>query len=110
MSLAKKFSYTPYSGFRVGAALLTVDGRVIKGACVDNASYGECRSRYPFERWDQGLNRGDFLRRVDLCRAYGACESGGECSQPFLLEFSHELKGPFQSEGIRSFIGLAVTS
>ena len=41
MSLAKEFSYTPYSKFRVGAALLTVDGQIIKGACVDNASYGK---------------------------------------------------------------------
>ena len=38
-SPAKQFSYSPYSGFRVGAALLTVDGQIIKGACIDNASY-----------------------------------------------------------------------
>ena len=49
---AKEFSYSPYSKFRVGAALLTVDGRVIKGACVDNASYGERRYHYSFKRWD----------------------------------------------------------
>ena len=41
MSLAKEFSYTRYSKFRGGAALLTVDGQIIKGACVDNASYGK---------------------------------------------------------------------
>ena len=28
---AKEFSYSPYSKFRAGAALLTTDGRVIKG-------------------------------------------------------------------------------
>ena len=39
--LAKKLSYTPYSKFPVGAALLTLDGRVIKGACIDNVTYGE---------------------------------------------------------------------
>ena len=38
---AKEFSYTPYSRFRVGAALLTLDGRVVKGACIDNVAYGE---------------------------------------------------------------------
>jgi cytidine deaminase len=41
MDIAKQFAYTPYSGFPVGAALLTPDGRAIKGACIDNAAYGE---------------------------------------------------------------------
>ena len=32
-------SYSPYSRFRVGAALLTVDGLVYTGANVENAAY-----------------------------------------------------------------------
>lgn len=36
---ARKFSYVPYSNFRVGAALLTADGRIVTGCNIENASY-----------------------------------------------------------------------
>ena len=37
--IAKKQSYSPYSGFSVGAALLCDDGTVIRGCNVENASF-----------------------------------------------------------------------
>ncbi|KZT01004.1 cytidine deaminase [Laetiporus sulphureus 93-53] len=37
---AKEYAYCKYSNFRVGAALLSADGTIIKGANVENASYG----------------------------------------------------------------------
>ena len=36
---AREMSYSPYSNFRVGAALLGVSGKVYTGCNVENASY-----------------------------------------------------------------------
>ena len=37
---AQKFSYSPYSNFKVGACVVTKDGKYIQGANIENASYG----------------------------------------------------------------------
>lgn len=47
---AQKNSYSPYSGFSVGAALLCKDGEVVTGANIENVSYGltNCAERTAF--------------------------------------------------------------
>ena len=45
-----KYSYTPYSGFNVAAALLTDEGRVYCGVNIENAAYTptNCAERTAF--------------------------------------------------------------
>lgn len=45
-----KFSYTPYSNFKVGAALLAKNGEIFTGCNIENASYTptNCAERTSF--------------------------------------------------------------
>ncbi|MDO4189279.1 MAG: cytidine deaminase [Lachnospiraceae bacterium] len=56
---ARKNAYTPYSKFKVGAALLTVDGDIIRGCNIENAAYGptNCAERTAFfKAISEGIN------------------------------------------------------
>lgn len=39
---ARKFAYTPYSHFQVGAALITKTGKIYTGCNIENAGYTPC--------------------------------------------------------------------
>ena len=47
---AKEHAYVPYSHFRVGAALLTADGKIYTGCNIENAAYTptNCAERTAF--------------------------------------------------------------
>ena len=81
---AAENSYSPYSHFKVGAALLTADGKVYTGCNIENASYSltNCAERTAvFKAVSEGVKdfkaiavagsgNGDFSRPCTPC---GAC-------------------------------------
>ncbi len=84
-------AYAPYSGYRVGAALLCSDGTVFTGCNVENSSYSltSCAERNAvFKAVEAGLREFVALAvYVDSDLLFPPC---GACRQ-VLAEFSHRL-------------------
>ena len=90
--LAQKRAYTPYSGFQVGAALLTRDGKIYEGCNIENASFGatNCAERTAFFRAVYEGER-DFLAiaivgKPERAQEFQYCAPCGICRQ-VLAEF-----------------------
>ena len=59
-----KYSYTPYSGFKVGAALLAKNGTVYTGCNIENAAYTptNCAERTAFfKAVSEGVKKFDAI-------------------------------------------------
>lgn len=84
---ARDLAYAPYSGFKVGAALATKDGRVFRGCNVENASYGLCncaeRTAF-FSAIAHGYVPGDFAALAVIGGTDGPIAPCGACRQVIL--------------------------
>lgn len=77
---AIKYSYSPYSNFRVGAAALGNNGKIYTGCNIENASYGLtiCAERVAvFNAVSQEVERikaiAIYCDKQDFCSPCGAC-------------------------------------
>lgn len=85
---ARRLAVAPYSGFKVGAALLTRRGEVVTGANVESASYGLtcCAERVAlFKALTAGHRQ--FAALAVVARAPGGAMPCGACRQ-LLAEYA----------------------
>ena len=60
---ARENSYSPYSKFKVGAALMTKSGEVFLGANIENASYPLCmcaERNALYNAYNHGIKKSDI--------------------------------------------------
>jgi cytidine deaminase len=110
-------AYAPYSGYKVGAALLCDDGSVFTGANVENASYGLslCAERVAVAGAVAAGNR-NFDMLVIVADSEMPCPPCGACRQ-VLSEFGPDtmvvmanLEGDTQRAKVKELLPYAFSS
>lgn len=105
-ALAKVNSYSPYSKFRVGAAVLLKNGEIISGANVESCSYpcGVCAERNVLSSaYGKGYRKDDVVAlaisgdKIEFTYPCGMCcqvicELMDENSPVFLINSKNDLK------------------
>ncbi|MBE0701079.1 MAG: cytidine deaminase [Acholeplasmataceae bacterium] len=82
--LARSRAYTPYSNFKVGAAILLKDGTFVHGANIENASFGlsNCAERSAlFSLYSQGYKKEDIVSITIIANDKGPVSPCGACRQ-----------------------------
>ena len=88
---ARANSYSPYSSYRVGAALLTCDGNIFTGCNIENSSYpcGICAERTALAKAvSEGFR--EFTAIAIVGSTDEICSPCGMCRQA-LYEFAPDL-------------------
>ena len=81
---ARALSYSPYSRFAVGAAVLTKDGQVFLGANIENSAYPLCmcaERNALYNAYMHGYKKDDFVALALTADTEGACSPCGACRQ-----------------------------
>ena len=81
---ARELSYSPYSRFKVGAALLTKDGQVFVGANIENSSYPLCmcaERNALYNAMMHGYKKDDFEALALAADTKKPCSPCGACRQ-----------------------------
>ena len=111
----REYAYAPYSKFKVGAAVLTKEGRVYGGCNIENASYPvtNCAERTAiFKAVSEGEH--EFAAIAIVADTPGPCAPCGMCRQA-ISEFRIERiimansKGDMQAVSLEEILPFAFT-
>ena len=84
---ASEFSYSPYSKFKVGAAVLCENDKVFCGTNVENASYGLSVCAERIAVWTAIANGAKKIKAIAIYSKKGSVTPCGACRQ-VISEFS----------------------
>ena len=114
---ARKLSYSPYSHFAVGAALLCKDGRVFIGTNVENSSYPLCmcaERNALYNAMMNGVKKDDMVALALIADTDEPCSPCGACRQVISELFPSDapiymanLKGDVQETTIKELLPFA---
>ena len=114
---ARGYSYSPYSRFAVGAALLCKDGKIFLGSNVENSSYPLCmcaERNALYSAMMNGYKKDDFLALAIAADTDEACSPCGACRQVISELFPREgkiylanLKGNYKETSIEELLPFA---
>lgn len=82
--LARSRAYTPYSNFKVGAAIELKNGTYVLGSNIENASFGlsNCAERSAlFSLYSQGYKKEDIVSMTIVANDHGPVSPCGACRQ-----------------------------
>lgn len=117
---ARKLSYSPYSHFKVGAAVLAKDGSVFLGANIENSSYGLCmcaERNALYNAYMHGYKKEDFVALALAADTEGPCSPCGACRQVISELFPVKtpiymanLKGDIKETNVEELLPFAFSS
>ena len=114
---ARSLSYSPYSHFAVGAALLCKDGRVFVGANIENSSYPLCMCAERNALYNakmNGVKKEDMVALALSADTDEPCSPCGACRQVISELFPKDapiymsnLKGDIKETNIEELLPFA---
>ncbi|MGN1400759.1 MAG: cytidine deaminase [Bacillus sp. (in: firmicutes)] len=110
--IAREKAYTPYSKFKVGAALLTKDGKVYEGCNIENAAYSLCNCAERtalFKAYSEGEK--EFAALAVVADTERPCSPCGACRQVIaelcpqdMTVYLTNLKGDVQETTVKDLL------
>ena len=114
---ARNLSYSPYSKFAVGAALLCKDGQIFVGANIENSSYPLCmcaERNALYNAMLHGYKKADFVALALTADTDEPCSPCGACRQVISELFPKDapiymanLKGDVKESNIQELLPFA---